>query len=118
MPSLLEKRLSTRQYRLHCKNEQPAATPSSFEHTHTGNTIMPRLGDSPENDDEMRPLTPRRQAASAYPAGGRSQTIVYAILLFLTFYWILPNFFFRVRLASTGFCFSLCERLANFCLLL
>ena len=60
---------------------------------------MPRLGDnaSQENDDEMRPLTSRRQAASAYPAGGRSQSVVYIILLFLTFYWILPNFFFRVR---------------------
>ena len=62
---------------------------------------MPRLGNDDddnnmrqEGDDEMRPL--RRQAASAYPARSQ-QTLAYAVLLFMALFWILPNFFFRVR---------------------
>ena len=56
--------------------------------------IMPRLGD--DHEEETRPLS-RRQAASAYPGGSNTRiSLVYAGLLLMFIFWILPNFLFRV----------------------
>ena len=60
-------------------------------------TNMPRLGDDDHDDDEMQPLHRRRQAV-AYPGGdGPSKRTLYAVVVFVCLVWILPNFFFRVR---------------------
>ena len=64
---------------------------------------MPRLGDDDDGGDEMQPLHRRRQAV-AYPGGGidsqPSKRILYGVVLSICLIWIIPNFFFRVRVCA------------------